>query len=213
MSKVKVSKHGVKSKGEIKMVYGYARVSTKGQATDGNSLEAQEKEILAKYENAIVYKEAYTGTTTDRPVFKEIVSKLKQNDMLVVAKLDRLARNTVEGIEIVKEIFKKKASVHVLNVGLLEDTAMGQFFLTTLLAVAELERNQIVERTQTGKAIAKQNNPNFKEGRPKTDDKLIKLVVELSQNHTIKEIVEITNLSRSTVMRIRKEYLAEELNK
>lgn len=194
------------------MVYGYCRVSTKGQASDGNSLEAQEKEILAKYENAIVYKEAYTGTTTDRPVFKEIVSKLKQNDMLVVAKLDRLARNTVEGIEIVKEIFKKKASVHVLNVGLLEDTAMGQFFLTTLLAVAELERNQIVERTQTGKAIAKQNNPNFKEGRPKTDDKLIKLVVELSQNHTIKEIVEITNLSRSTVMRIRKEYLAEELN-
>ena len=195
------------------MVYGYCRVSTKGQASDGNSLEAQEKEILAKYENAIVYKEAYTGTTTDRPVFKEIVSKLKQNDMLVVAKLDRLARNTVEGIEIVKEIFKKKASVHVLNVGLLEDTAMGQFFLTTLLAVAELERNQIVERTQTGKAIAKQNNPNFKEGRPKTDDKLIKLVVELSKNnHTIKEIVEITNLSRSTVMRIRKEYLADELN-
>lgn len=195
------------------MVYGYCRVSTKCQAADGNSLEAQEKEILAKYENAIVYKEAYTGTTTDRPIFKEIVSKLKQNDTLVVAKLDRLARNTVEGIEIVKEIFKKKASVHVLNVGLLEDTAMGQFFLTTLLAVAELERNQIIERTQTGKAIAKQNNPNFREGRPKTDDKLIKLVVELSQNnHTIKEIVEITNLSRSTVMRIRKEYLATELN-
>lgn len=192
------------------MVYGYCRVSTKGQAVDGNSLDAQEKEILAKYENAIVYKEAYTGTTTDRPIFKEIINKLKQNDTLVVAKLDRLARNTVEGIEIVKEIFKKKASVHVLNVGLLEDTAMGQFFLTTLLAVAELERNQIIERTQTGKAIAKQNNPNFKEGRPKTDDKLIKLVVELSQNnHTIKEIVEITKLSRSTVMRIRKEYLAE----
>ena len=196
------------------MVYGYCRVSTKGQAVDGNSLDAQEKEILAKYENAIVYKEAYTGTTTDRPIFKEIINKLKQNDTLVVAKLDRLARNTVEGIEIVKEIFKKKASVHVLNVGLLEDTAMGQFFLTTLLAVAELERNQIIERTQTGKAIAKQNNPNFKEGRPKTDDKLIKLVLELSQNnHTIKEIVEITKLSRSTVMRIRKEYLAEELNK
>ena len=195
------------------MVYGYARVSTKGQAVDGNSLDAQEKEILAKYENAIVYKEAYTVTTTDRPIFKEIINKLKQNDTLVVAKLDRLARNTVEGIEIVKEIFKKKASVHVLNVGLLEDTAMGQFFLTTLLAVAELERNQIIERTQTGKAIAKQNNPNFKEGRPKTNDKLIKLVVELSQNnHTIKEIVEITKLSRSTVMRIRKEYLAEELN-
>ncbi len=192
------------------MVYGYCRVSTKGQASDGNSLGAQEQEILAKYENAIIYKEAYTGTTTDRPIFNDVIDKLKENDILVVAKLDRLARNTVEGIEIVKKIFKKKASVHVLNVGLLEDTPMGQFFLTTLLAVAELERNQIIERTQTGKAIAKQNNPNFTEGRPKTDEKLIKLVVELSKNsHTIKEIVEITKLSRSTVMRIRKEYLAE----
>lgn len=195
------------------MVYGYCRVSTKGQASDGNSLEAQEKEILAKYENALIFKEAYTGTTTDRPIFTDIINKLQENDMIVVAKLDRLARNTVEGIEIVKKIFRKKASVHVLNVGLLEDTPMGQFFLTTLLAVAELERNQIIERTQTGKAIAKQNNPNFTEGRPKTDEKLIKLVVELSKNsHTIKEIVEITKLSRSTVMRIRKEYLAEELN-
>lgn len=195
------------------MVYGYCRVSTKGQASDGNSLEAQEKEILAKYENALIFKEAYTGTTTDRPIFNDVIEKLKENDMLVVAKLDRLARNTVEGIEIVKKIFRKKASVHVLNVGLLEDTPMGQFFLTTLLAVAELERNQIIERTQTGKAIAKQNNPNFKEGRPKTDNKLIKLVIELSKNnHTIKEIAEITHLSRSTVMRIRKEYLAEELN-
>ena len=199
-----------KMKGDFIMIYGYARVSTKGQAKDGNSLEAQEQEILKKYENAIIYKEAYTGTTTDRPIFNDVIDKLKENDMLVVAKLDRLARNTVEGIEIVKKIFKKKASVHVLNVGLLEDTPMGQFFLTTLLAVAELERNQIIERTQTGKAIAKQNNPNFTEGRPKTDEKLIKLVVELSKNrHTIKEIVEITKLSRSTVMRIRKEYLAE----
>ena len=152
------------------MVYGYARVSTKGQAKDGNSLEAQEKEILERYENAKIYKEAYTGTTTDRPIFNDIINQIKENDMIVVTKLDRLARNTVEGIQIVKEIFKKKASVHVLNVGLLEDTAMGQFFITTLLAVAELERNQIVERTQTGKAMAKANaqarGEKFVEGRP-----------------------------------------------
>ena len=90
------------------MIYGYCRVSTKGQAKDGNSLEAQEKEILSKYGNALVYKEAYTGTTTDRPVFKEVIDNLKKNDILIVTKLDRLARNTVEGIEIVKEIFAKQ---------------------------------------------------------------------------------------------------------
>ena len=96
--------------------------------------------------------------------------------MLVVAKLDRLARNTVEGIQIVQQIFEKKASVHVLNVGLLEDTPMGQFFLTTLLAVAQLERNQIVERTQTGKEIAKKREDIRKADQRQTKKFLLKLL-------------------------------------
>lgn len=185
------------------MIYGYCRVSTKGQAKDGNSLEAQERDILDRYDNAIVYKEAYTGTTTDRPLFNEIIDNMKENDILVVAKLDRLARNTVEGIQIVREIFKKKASVHVLNVGLLEDTAMGQFFLTTLLAVAELERNQIVERTQTGKAVARQK-ADYKEGRPKTDETKIAEAMKLLDTHTYTEVVELTGISKSTLIRYKK---------
>lgn len=194
------------------MIYGYCRVSTRGQAKDGNSLDAQEQEILARYETAEIYKEAYTGTTTDRPVFSEVVEKLQENDMLVVAKLDRLARNTVEGIQIVREIFKKKASVHVLNVGLLEDTSMGQFFITTLLAVAELERNQIVERCQTGKAIAKQN-PNFREGRPKKFKKAqINQALELlDQGKSYKEVCEIMGMSKSTLIRAKDKRKLESL--
>ena len=191
------------------MIYGYARVSTKGQAKDGNSLEAQEKEILERYENAKIYKEAYTGTTTDRPIFNDIINQIKENDMIVVTKLDRLARNTVEGIQIVKEIFKKKASVHVLNVGLLEDTAMGQFFITTLLAVAELERNQIVERTQTGKAMAKANaqarGEKFVEGRPEKFDAMqIKNALNLLETHSYSEVVKLTGISKSTLIRAKK---------
>lgn len=191
------------------MIYGYARVSTKGQAKDGNSLEAQEKEILERYENAKIYKEAYTGTTTDRPIFNDIINQIKENDMIVVTKLDRLARNTVEGIQIVKEIFKKKASVHVLNVGLLEDTAMGQFFITTLLAVAELERNQIVERTQTGKAMAKANaqakGEKFIEGRPKKFDAMqIENALNLLETHSYAQVVKLTGISKSTLIRAKK---------
>ena len=187
------------------MIYGYCRVSTKGQAKDGNSLEAQEKEILSKYENALVYKEAYTGTTTDRPVFREVISKLKKNDILI----DRLARNTVEGIEIVRNIFQKEASVHVLNVGLLEDTPMGQFFITTLLAVAELERSQIIERTQSGKAIAKANaaarGEKFKEGRPEKFDKMqIENALQLLKTHSYSQVVKLTGISKSTLIRAKK---------
>lgn len=91
------------------MIYGYCRVSTKGQAKDGNSLDAQEQEILSRYSDALIYKEAYTGTTTDRPVFNEVIQQMQENDMLVVSKLDRLARNTEEGIKIVKNLFLKNA--------------------------------------------------------------------------------------------------------
>lgn len=186
------------------MIYGYCRVSTKGQAKDGNSLDAQEQEILSRYSDAHIYKEAYTGTTTDRPVFNEVIRQMQENDMLVVSKLDRLARNTEEGIKIVKNLFLKKCSVHVLNVGLLEDTAMGQFFITTLLAVAELERNQIIERCQTGKAIARQN-PYFTEGRPKKYSRQqVQHALDLLESHSYKQVEQMTGISKSTLIRAKK---------
>ena len=188
----------------MNMIYGYCRVSTKGQAKDGNSLDAQEQEILSRYSDAHIYKEAYTGTTTDRPVFNEVIQQMQENDMLVVSKLDRLARNTEEGIKIVKNLFLKKCSVHVLNVGLLEDTAMGQFFITTLLAVAELERNQIIERCQTGKAIARQT-PDFTEGRPKKYSRQqVQHALDLLESHSYKQVEQMTGISKSTLIRSKK---------
>lgn len=186
------------------MIYGYCRVSSKGQL-DNNSFEQQETEILNKYENAVIIKEQFTGTTTDRPKFNELIEMLQQNDILVVSKLDRLARNTVEGIEIVEKLFNKGVSVHVFNVGLLENTTMGRFFLTTLLAVAEMERNTIIERTQNGKAIAK-TKPGFKEGRPKkyTSKQLDNALAMLSVNGGTKsynEVAELLQISKSTLIR------------
>ena len=79
----------------------------------------------------------------------------------MVTKLDRFARTTKEGIEIVKELFDRGVKVHVLNMGLIEDTPTGRLILSVMLAFAEFERDMIVERTQEGKAIAKQR-PDFK---------------------------------------------------
>jgi DNA invertase Pin-like site-specific DNA recombinase len=69
------------------------------------------------------------------------------------------------GINIVQQLFNKGVAVHVLNIELLENTSMGKFLLTTLLAVAEMERNTILERAQARKEIAK-TKVGFKEGRP-----------------------------------------------
>ena len=186
------------------MIYGYCRVSTKGQI-DNYSLEQQEGVILEKYDSAKIIKEQYTGTTTDRPKFNSLLDKIKKNDLLVVAKLDRLARNTVEGIQLVQDLFAKGVSVHVLNVGLLENTSMGKFFITTLLAVAEMERNTIIERTQAGKAIAK-TKAGFTEGRPKsyTDKQIDRALMMLTVNGgdcSYKETSEITEISISTLLR------------
>ena len=193
------------------MIYGYCRVSSKKQL-EGHGLEAQRQEILAKYNDVAMLEEQYTGTKTNRPVFNELMSTIEKGDILVVTKLDRLARNTVEGIQIVEQLFSKGVSVHVLNVGLLEDTTMGRFFLTTLLAVAEMERNMIIERTQAGKEVAKQN-PNFKEGRPKKfKNGLMDLAIQefKSGKATYKDIDNKYGISKSTLYREMKKRKATE---
>ena len=146
------------------MIYGYARVSTKGQARDGNSIESQEQQLR----NAgceVIYKESCTGTRMDRPVFTELIRLLRGGDRLVVAKLDRFARTTAVGIATIRGLLGRGVSVHILNMGLIDDTPTGRLMVTMLLAFAEFERDMIVERTMMGKAIAKESNPEYKEGR------------------------------------------------
>lgn len=186
------------------MFYGYCRVSTKGQR-DNNSFEQQGQEIQARYSNAIILREAFTGTTTHRPILDDLMSKIQSGDTIIVTKLDRLARTTGEGIELVQNLFAKNVAVHVLNIGLLENTSMGKFFLTTLLAVAELERNQIVERTQAGKAIAK-NDPNFREGRPKLhQQEQVEDALKLLETHTYKQVCQQFGISKSTLIRAKRQ--------
>jgi DNA invertase Pin-like site-specific DNA recombinase len=190
----------IKNKEENVMIYGYTRVSTRKQL-DGYGLDVQKKEILEKYSDAKIYEEQYTGAKIDRPVFVKLLAELRENDILVVSRLDRFARNTIEGIKVVEDLFERGVAIHILNIGLLEDTPMGRFFLTTMLAVAELERNMIIERTQTGKELAKQN-PDFKDGRPRkyTDDELIEAVL-LLEDFSYKQVVELTGISKSTLIR------------
>ena len=182
-------------------IIGYCRVSSRKQV-DNNSFEQQKQEILSKYENAVIYQEQFTGKTTHRPILEEAISKLNEGDMLVVTKLDRLARNTEEGIQLIKMLFAKGVAVHVLNVGLLENTTMGQFFITTMLAVAEMERSLILERMSAGKEIARQD-PNYREGRPKKYTKAqLAHAYELKlSGKTFKQIELMTGICKQTLWR------------
>ena len=146
------------------MIYGYARVSTAGQSKDGNSLEDQTKALQA-YGCQQIITEAFSGKSMERPAFSMLFQKLQEGDTLVVTKLDRFARTAIDGVSAVRELFNRGVRVHILNMGLIEDTPMGRVVLTVMLAFAQFERDSIVERTQNGKEVARQRE-DYREGRP-----------------------------------------------
>lgn len=148
---------------------GYGRVSSKGQQVNGNSLEDQKNLLIeAGCAEEDIVLETYTGTTMDRPKFTRLVEELESGDTLVVCKLDRFARTAREGLEVVESLKERGVKVHILNMGLIEDTPMGDLILTVMLAFAQFERACIVERTQSGKAIAREKE-DYVEGRPRRE--------------------------------------------
>lgn len=146
------------------MIYGYARVSTKGQSMYGNGLEAQIEE-LNKYNCEVIFKDVYSGAKKDRPELKKLLDTLQEGDYLYVCKLDRIARSLKDGLEIIDTIVNKGCKLNILNIGEFSDTPSGRLTINIMLAISEFERKIIKERTQAGKEIAKENNPDYKEGR------------------------------------------------
>lgn len=181
------------------MIYGYARVSTKGQL-DGNSIEEQTKLIQSIYADAEIIVESYSGAK-ERPLFNQMLESAKENDYVVVTKLDRFCRSTKEGLGYIDLLLYKGVKIHILNMGLIENTPMGRLIVTNLLAFAEFERAMIIERTQGGKAIAKLKT-DFKEGRPKKfNSKKINHAMELLESYSYKQVEEMTGISKSTLVR------------
>lgn len=186
------------------MIYGYARVSTTGQSKDGNSLEDQTR-ALQQYGCQEIITEAFTGKTMERPQFLQLLKNLLPGDTLVVTKLDRFARTAIDGVATVRDLFDRGIRVNILNMGLVENTLTGNLILTVMLAFAEYERGMIVERTQTGKAIARLN-PGFREGRPKkyTACQLEHAIQLLRNGNSYKQVEAMTGISKSTLLRSRK---------
>ncbi len=185
------------------MIYGYARVSTRGQAKDGNSLESQIA-FLKEHGAEIIYKDSFTGSKMERPEFDKLLNLLKDGDTLVVAKLDRFARSVSQASELITTLIDKGIRVNVLNLGVLDNSSISTLMRNILLSFAQFERDMIVERTQEGKAIARMKE-NYREGRPKLyKKKQIEHALQLLKTNTYKEVEEITGISKSTLIRAKK---------
>lgn len=189
------------------MIYGYARVSTTKQLKNGNSLTDQEN-TLRKSGAEIIVSDDFTGTKMDRPEFTKLINKLQTGDTLIVTKLDRLARTVVEGVSVIQDLVDRGVKVIILNMGEVSNTPTGKVTLAVMLAFAQFERDMIVERTQSGKAIARANGKRV-DGRPLkfSEAKLNHALDLIDEGHSYNEVVSMTGISKSTLiraMRVRK---------
>lgn len=191
------------------MIFGYSRVSTKGQARDGNSLDAQ----MTALKNAgceYVYTDVFTGTKLDRPEFSKLRNKIRKGDTLVVTKLDRLGRSVSQASAIITELLDEDITINVLNLGILSNDSVNTLMRNVLLSFAQFERDLIVQRTQEGKAVAKASNPDFREGRPpKYDKDQLDNAMELLKTRSYMQVVKLTGISKSTLVREKKKRMAE----
>ena len=146
------------------MRYGYARVSSIGQQKNGNSLDAQ-IELLKQRGAEVIVSECFTGRKVDRPKFTELLEKLQPGDELIVCKLDRFARSSKHGADLIQELVNKGVRVNILNMGIADNTSTGKLLLNIMFAFAEYEADMIAERTSEGKAEKRATDPNYKEGR------------------------------------------------
>lgn len=186
--------------------YGYARVSSRSQASDGNSLEAQKRLLVdsGAPEDAI-YADVYTGTTTERPELDKLLQVLKSGDTLIIAKLDRISRSVQQGISLLEELAAKGVTVKVLNMGTIDNSPEGKLLRNMLLCFAEFEREMIMQRTREGKEIAK-TKPGYREGRkPKYTQSQLQHAILLLQDHSYTQVEALTGISKSTLIRAKKQ--------
>ena len=181
-------------------VYGYARVSTMGQAKDGNSLDAQKAALIAAGATEI-YVDTITGTKMNRPEFDRLKALMKGGDTLIVTKLDRFARTVGQASELITELIDRRITVKVLNLGVLDNSSTSVLMRNVLLAFAQFERDMIVERTQEGRAIAR-TKEGYREGRPlKYTRAQLEHAMDLLKDHSYTQVERMTGISKSTLLR------------
>jgi len=190
-------------KGVNVMIYGYARVSTKGQAKDGNSLTNQTIQLKENGAERI-FIDSFTGTKNDRPEFSKLLNILSLGDTLIVTKLDRFARSVGQASDLIAILIDKGIKVNVLNIGIMDNSSASTLIRNIFLSFAQFERDMIIERTQEGKEIARLKK-DYREGRPKVySSKQIEHALQLLKTNSYKQVEEITGISKSTLIRAKK---------
>ena len=178
-------------------LYGYARVSTRDQ-----DLAAQDAELMAAG-CAKVFKEKASGAKTDRPELAKVIRRLEDGDVLVITRLDRLARSTRDLLNVLDELAQRGVGFRSLKDTWADTTTPhGKLMVTILGGLAEFERSLIAARTGEGRKRAKDRGVKF--GRPKklTPHQRQEAMQRLAAGESQTDVARTFNLSTSTVSRM-----------
>ncbi len=176
-------------------LFAYSRISTSSQDW---SLQVDAL-IKAGVDESDIYKEQMSGTKMDRVELRRVLDQLRNQDKLIVWRLDRLARSQLHLLEIAKEVEEKGAELVSLMDNIDTSTATGKMIFGILATLAEFERNLIVERSKAGQAIARKNGVKF--GRPNKLTPAIIRQVQLAHEDdqsTMQDTCRALGISKST---------------
>ena len=185
-------------------VFAYCRVSTVEQTTDNQVQEIAAAGFKVTPQRTIVETVSGSVATSERPGFGLLLNKLEEGDVLVVTKLDRLGRNAIDVRATVEALAGMGVRVNCLALGNIDlASPAGKMTMGVINAVAEFERDLLIERTQAGLARAKAEGKSLGR-RPSLDDEQTRRVLSgLEAGEAIAALAREFNTSRQTIMRVR----------
>jgi putative DNA-invertase from lambdoid prophage Rac len=185
-------------------IFAYTRVSKTQQEPKNQVKEIQDAGFVIEPHRMIAETISGSMPLTRRKEFASLLDKMEKGDILVVTKLDRLGRDAIDVSLTVTKLEKIGIRVHCLALGGVDLTSSaGKMTMGVINAVAQFERDLLIERTQSGLARAKSNGKTL--GRPQVLSKLQRkqILQDLQEGKTIAAIARNFNVSRQTIMRIR----------
>lgn len=177
-------------------IVGYARVSSIGQSLD------VQLDKLNSFGCEEVFKEKRSGVNANRPALKECRKFIRKNDVLVITKLDRLARSTYHLTQIAEELIDKGAELVVLDQNIDTSTPTGKLLFNVLASISEFETAIRAERQKEGIQKAKEKGVRFGRKPKLTDSQIADLCLKRAQGVLIKDLMSEFKLSKASVYRL-----------
>jgi putative DNA-invertase from lambdoid prophage Rac len=184
--------------------FAYVRISTAGQTTENQIQEIEAAGFTVTPRRVVSETVSGSSAIEQRPGFMRLMDKLEQDDVLIVTKLDRLGRNAIDVATTVDRLEKMGVRVHCLALGGVDLTSpAGKMTMGVINAVAQFERDLLIERTQSGLKRAKAEGAVF--GRPATlaPDQREAVRAGLADGASVSELAKRHGTSRQTIMRVR----------